>query len=252
MQVTTTAVDVPTPDGVADAVLAAPDDDGRHPAVLLFMDAFGLRPQLAAMAGRIAAEGYVVLVPNLFHRSGRAPVVELPDLSDPAARAAAFELLMPHMRALTPTLAVRDADAYLAYLEHHPRVADGPVATVGYCMGGGLALRTAALAADRVAAAASFHGGRLATDQPDSPHLGLGQVRAEVYVAHADDDPSMPPDQQQRLAEALDAAGVRHRVELYEGARHGFTMADTPAFDAAAAERHWNRLSDLLARTLPA
>lgn len=154
------------------------------------------------------------------------------------------------MRALTPERAVRDAEAYLAYFEHDERVSSGPVGTVGYCMGGALALCTAAHLPDRVAAVASFHGGRLATDQPDSPHRLLARLHGEVYVAHADNDASMPAEQQERLSQALTKAGVRHRTELYRGAVHGFTMADTAAYHEAATKLHWERLLDLLARNL--
>jgi carboxymethylenebutenolidase len=250
MNVHSTTIDIATDDGVADAILAAPDDEHPHPGVLLYMDAFGLRPRLREMADRLAAEGYVVLVPNVFYRHGRAPVVELGDLTDPDSRAAIFEKLSPLMQELTPESAMRDADAYLAFLADYERVAGRHVGTAGYCMGGGLALRTGAHAPDRVAAVASFHGGRLATDQPDSPHLLADRLQAEVYVAHADNDGSMPPEQQQRLSEALTSAGVTHRTEMYDGAVHGFTMADTAAYDAAATERHWERLLDLLGRTL--
>lgn len=245
-----TVVDVPTPDGVADAILAVPDEGGLHPGVLVFMDAFGLRPRLAEMAERIATAGFVVLVPNVFYRSGRAPVVDLGDLSVPENRASIFEKLGPLMAALTPELAMRDAVAYLDFLAADDRVAEGLVGTVGYCMGGALALRTAAAAPDRVGAAASFHAGRLATDAPDSPHLSFGDIRAEVYVAHADHDGSMPPEHQALVEKTLTDAGVRHRAELYEGAVHGFTMSDTAAYDEAATERHWTNLLDLLTRTL--
>ena len=250
MRTQTTAIDIPTADGVADAILITPVEGGPHPGVLLYMDAFGLRPRLEAMAGQLAGQGYAVLVPNVFYRSGRAPVVELGDLTVQETRSAAFEKLSPVMQALTPDRAMRDADAYLAFLGTDERVHDGPVGTVGYCMGGALALRTAAYAPDRVAAVASFHGGRLATDRPDSVHLLAGRITAEVYIGHADNDGSMPPEQQERLAKALSEGGVRHRTELYEGATHGFTMADTAAYDAAATERHWDRLTDLFARTL--
>lgn len=243
-------VDVPTPDGVADALLAVPDGTGPWPGVLLLMDAFGLRPRLRDMASRLAADGYVVVVPNVFYRAGRSPVVELEGLDAPEGRSAAFERLRPLMQALTPEHAARDAEAYLRYLEQDARVADPPYATVGYCMGGALALRAAAVAGDRVAAVSSFHGGRLATDDPASPHLLAGRLAGEVYLGHADQDGSMPPEQQQRLAEALEAAGVDFTAELYEGARHGFTMADTPMYDEAATERHWDRLLGLLERRL--
>jgi carboxymethylenebutenolidase len=243
-------VDVPTPDGTADAILAVPAEGDQHPGVLVYMDAFGLRPRLEEMARRIAAEGYVVLVPNVFYRSGRAPVVDLGDLSLPENRATIFDKLGPLMAALTPEPAMRDATAYLDFLATDDRVSPGPVATVGYCMGGALALRTAAHAPERVAAVASFHAGRLATDAPDSPHRSFGSIRAEVYVAHADHDGSMPPEQQALVERTLTEAGVTHRTEVYPGAAHGFTMADTAAYDEAATERHWDNLLPLLARTL--
>jgi len=249
MDAHTARIDIPTADGVADAILAVPDGEGPWPGVLVYMDAFGPRPRLEEMAGRIAADGYVVLVPNVFYRHGPAPVVELPDLTVPDNRSAVFEKLGPIMASLTPDLALRDAAAYLDFLADDDRVASGPVGTVGYCMGGALALRTAARFPDRVAAVAGYHGGRLATDAPDSPHLGFGDIRAEVYLAHADNDGSMPPEQQRLVAETLDAAGVTYRAEQYDGARHGFTMADTAMYDEAATERHWATLLDLLNRT---
>ncbi len=245
-------VDVPTGDGAADAILAAPIDGGLYPAVLLYMDAFGLRPRLEEMAARLAGEGYVVLVPNVFYRRGRAPLVDLEGLDEPSGRGRVFGVLRPIMQAHTPARAMLDADAYLAHLAAHPQVADGPIGTVGYCMGGALALRTAAHFPDRVAAAASFHGGRLVTDQRDSPHTLADRIKAEVYLGHADHDDSITPEQQEVLAQALTAAGVRFVAEVYEGAAHGFTMADTAAYDTEAEARHWDRLLDLFNRTLQA
>jgi carboxymethylenebutenolidase len=244
-----TAVDVPTGDGTADAYLTHPADGGPHPAVLLYMDAFGLRPSLRAMADRLAGAGYTVLVPNVFYRNGRAPVVELPEFIDPGARPEIFEHLGPIMRSLTPDRAMRDAGAYLEWLARTPAAADGPVAVTGYCMGAALALRTAGTYPDRVAAVAGFHGGNLATEDPRSPHLAAGDITAEVYFGHADQDPGMPAEQQERLAAALTAAGARHRCEVYAGAHHGYTQADTAAYDKEATERHWVALLDLLKRT---
>jgi carboxymethylenebutenolidase len=244
-----TAVDIPTEDGIADAYLAHPADAGRYPAVLLYMDAFGLRPQLRSMADRLAGAGYTVLVPNVFYRHGRAPVVELPEFIDPGARPEIFERIGPIMQSLTPELAMRDAGAYLRRLADSPAAADGPVALTGYCMGARLALLTAGTYPDRVAAAAGFHGGRLATETPDSPHLVAGNVTAELYFGHADQDPSLPLEQRERLEAALTAAGVRHTCEVYPGAHHGFTQADTAAYDREADERHWAALLDLLKRT---
>ncbi|AZQ39743.1 dienelactone hydrolase family protein [Streptomyces cyaneochromogenes] len=244
-----TDVDVPTEDGVADAYLAHPGDGLPRPGVLLYQDAFGLRPHLRSMADRLAEAGYTVLVPNVFYRHGRSPVFELPEFIDPAARPELWEKIVPVMQSLTPELAMRDAGAYLRWMAQRPEVADGPVALTGYCMGARLALRTAGAYPERVAAAAGFHGGQLATDAPDSPHLVAEHVTAELYFGHADADQSMPPEQMERLAGALTAAGVRHRYEVYEGAHHGYTQADTSAYDRAAAERHWAALLDLLKRT---
>ncbi len=248
---TVTTIDVPTADGPADAVLAVPDGAGRHPGLLLYMDAFGLRPRIEEMAGRFADAGYVVLAPNVFHRSARPPLVDPALLADPSQRETVFGTVMPMMQALTADLAVQDAVVWLDRLAADDRVADGPVGTIGYCMGGRLALRTAAAAPDRVGTVATYHAGQVATDAPDSPHLAFGSIRAEVYMAHADNDGSMDAAQQQRVADALDAAGVTWTAELYEGAIHGFTMADTAAYDAAAEARHWETSLALFGRTLP-
>ncbi|WP_406433691.1 dienelactone hydrolase family protein [Streptomyces sp. NBC_01589] len=245
-----TSVDIPTQEGVADAYLTHPDDSSPHPAVLLYMDAFGLRPHLKKMADRLARAGYTVLAPNVFYRHGRAPVVELPDVIDPVRRPEIFERLGPIMNSLTPDLAMRDADAYLRWLTACPLSTDGPVGITGYCMGARLALRTAGTYPERVAAVACFHGGRLATDSPDSPHLLADRITAELYFGHADQDPSLPPEQINRLDEALTAAGVRHHSEIYSGAHHGFTQADTAAYDSTADKRHWTALLALLDRAL--
>jgi len=250
MSLHTSTVEIQTRDGVADGFVAAPDDGAEHPAVLFYMDAFGPRKRLEEMAGRIAAEGYVVLVPNVFYRQGPAPLIDTSDLMDPKARAGKFDVLMPMIRALTPDKAMRDADAYLEFLDDLPQVADGPIGVTGYCMGGALAIRTAAHRGSDVAAAAAFHPARLATDAEDSPHLLASRIRAEVYVGSADKDKGMPPEQQQRLDEALTEAGVRHTCEQYDGATHGFTMSDTAVYDEAATERHWDALLGLLSRNL--
>jgi carboxymethylenebutenolidase len=239
-------IDVTTQDGIADAYLARPDED-RHPAVLLVMDAYGLRPQIEEMADRIAGQGFVVLAPNVFYRGGRAPVVPLDGLGDPDRGPQLFEQIMPLIRQLTPERIVRDGHAYLDRLE---QVGRAPVAITGYCMGGRAGWRIAAASSERVAALGCFHVGGLVTGDDDSPHLTAGTLTAEVYLGHADNDRSMTPDQIAELERALDAAGVRYRSELYRGAAHGYTMADTPAYDQAAAERHFVELFALLKRRL--
>ncbi|MEO5711128.1 MAG: dienelactone hydrolase family protein [Nocardioidaceae bacterium] len=250
MTLRTSTVDITTPDGTADAFLAAPEDGEHHPGVLLYMDAFGPRPQLEQMAERLADEGYVVLVPHVFYREGRAPLVDTSALQDPDVRGALFEKISPWMQAHTPERVAVDADAYVEYLREHDQVDAGPIGVVGYCMGGGFALRTAAQHPGDVGAVAAFHPARLATDAPDSPHLLADRIEAEVYVASADQDQSMPVDQQERLDAALTEAGVEHVCEQYDGAQHGFTMADTAAYDEASAERHWTALIGLFERTL--
>nr|WP_254185188.1 dienelactone hydrolase family protein [Nocardioides panacis] len=190
--------------------------------MILYMDAFGPRPRLEEMADRLAAEGYVVLVPHVFYRQGRAPLIDTSSLQDPDARRELFAQIGPWMAALTPELAMRDADAYVDFLRSHDQVGNGPIGVTGYCMGGALALRTAAEHPGDVGAAAAFHPARLATDAPDSAHLLADRLTAEVYVAAADQDQGMPPEQQERLDAALTAAGVTHTCEQYDGAAHGF------------------------------
>jgi carboxymethylenebutenolidase len=240
-------VDVQTEDGVADAYLARPGDDRPRPGVLMIMDAYGLRPRIEGMADRIAANGYVVMAPNVFYRAGRAPVLPMPDFVDADSRASFFQSVRPLIEQLTPESAARDGAAYLDYLTG---VAPGPVGVVGYCMGARFGWRIAAANPDRVAALAGFHAGGLVTDAPDSPHLSAGDLKAEVYFGHADNDRSMTPEQIYVLERALDDAGARYRSEVYEGAVHGYTMADTAAYNEAAAERHFTELLALLERAL--
>jgi carboxymethylenebutenolidase len=240
-------VDVTTKDGVADAYLVRPDDDRQHPGLLFIMDAYGLRSQIEAMADRIAAAGYVVLAPNVFYRAGRAPVLPIPDLSDPEQRASFFQSLRPLIGQLTAEAAARDG---AAYLDHLAGVAPGPVAVVGFCMGARMGWRVAAAHPDRVAALAGFHAGGLVTDAPDSPHRSASELTAELYFGHPDNDPSMSTEQIASLEQTLADAGARYHSELYRGAAHGYTMADTPAYDKAAAERGFTELFALLERTL--
>ncbi|MBY8863335.1 dienelactone hydrolase family protein [Nocardia sp. CA2R105] len=245
-----TSVDVQTPDGVADAYLTSPDDGAAHPGVLVIQDGFGLRPSLRSLADRIAAHGYTVLLPNAYYRHGRAPVIELPDFIDPAQRPEIFEQVFPMIRDLTPQRLRSDADAYLRWLATSPQVTPGKVGLAGYCMGARLAVMAAAMFPDRVAAVAGFHGGPLVTDTPGSPHLSVENITAELYFAHAGNDEHMTPEHIDRFDKALTAAGVRHRTEVYQGAQHGFTQADTSAHDPDAAARHYRELLTLFDRNL--
>lgn len=239
---------ITTDDGPAEAYLARPDDR-PHPGVLLYVDAIGLRPQIEAMADRIASWGYVVLAPHVFHRDGTAAALApTGDLRDPGAREAFFATgVMDRVGALTPDRALPDAERWIATLLER---ATGPIGVTGYCMGARLAVRTAALRPDVVAAVAGFHGGGLVTDAPDSPHRVVADARAEFLFGHADQDGSMPPEAVVALAAALDEAGLVHREAIYAGAPHGYSMADTSAYDEASAERHFAELRDLLDRAL--
>ncbi|MEV6487976.1 dienelactone hydrolase family protein [Actinoplanes sp. NPDC051633] len=246
------SVDITTGDGVADGFLVRPDGDGPFPGVLIFMDAFGLRPRLREMAGRIAERGYAVLVPNTLYRGGRSPLVDLDGLADPDRRGEIFGQVMPLVHALDTLRITRDAQSYLDFLAGQEGVAAGPVVIVGYCMGGMNALRVIEAYPDRVRGIASYHAGRTVTDQPDSPHLHVGSITGELYLAHADHDHSMSADQIKTLEAALDEAGVRYTSELYEDAPHGFTMSDTAAYREEAEKRHWATLFAFLDRVHPA
>ncbi|MFF4476949.1 dienelactone hydrolase family protein [Streptomyces sp. CY1] len=242
---------IPTPDGQADAFAAFPDRGGRHPGVLMYPDAFGVRPVLEEMAHELAGHGYYVLVPNFYYRHGPAPVIELPEHIDEETRPAVIGQLMPLLEAhITTERVLRDADAYLTFLTAQPEVSAGPVAVTGYCIGSLLALRTAAAHPDQVAAVAGFHPGFVVTDAPDSPHRLVPKLTAEVHLGLAEGD--LSPEVISELYQALDAAGVGHTCEIYPDTLHGFTMSDTDAFSTAGRKRHWDRLLSLLDRTVAA
>ncbi|UFR00289.1 dienelactone hydrolase family protein [Streptomyces sp. Go40/10] len=243
----TTTLLIPTADGRADAFAAFPDHDERHPGVLMYADGFGIRPVLRELARELAGHGYYVLVPNLFYRHGPAPVIELPDHIGEEDRPAVFARLMPLIEAHTTERVLRDAEAYLRFLTTRPEVSPGPVAVTGYCIGGLLAMRTAAAHPGQVAAVAGFHG-PVGADEPDGTHRLLSGLTARVHLGHAETD--MTPEALGRLNMALDTAGVDYTSEIYPGTVHGFTMADTDAFDPAALQLHWDRLIPLLDRTL--
>lgn len=238
-----TELRVDAPGGAAEAYLAG--EDGR-PGVLFFMDAFGLRPRIAEMVERIAGWGYTVLAPNVFYREGSAAdLAPRGDLRDPEERER-FMATGPfeRVRGYTPDLSGPDTEAWVEALAAHS--GPGRIATTGYCMGARLALRTAGLLPESVAAVGGWHGGGLVTEAPDSPHLGIASSTAAYAFGHADQDRSMPAEAVTALGEALDRAGRPHVNEVYAGAAHGYTMADTAAYDEAAAERHFRTLRRLL------
>jgi carboxymethylenebutenolidase len=229
-----------TADGECPTSVFTPDGGaGPWPAVILFMDGLGIRPVLVDMGQRIADAGFLVLLPDLFYRAGPyEPLDAAAVFAAPDVRAA----LGPLIESTDNRRAADDTAAFLDYLDSRQDVAGTKVGTTGYCMGGAISLTAAATYPDRIAAAASFHGGSLASDSELSPHLLANRIKARVYIGAADNDRSYPPDMAGRLCEALMAASVDHRHELYVGAAHGWTMPDFPVYDQAAAERHWTEL----------
>lgn len=240
-------VSIPAPDGTIDAKLITTDGAGPWPGVVMCADALGPRPQVYAMAQRVADAGYAVLVPNPYWRSGKAPVVN-PDAD--FANEADRNKIMGEMMALTPDKIAADASAEGDFLVAQPEVAKGKLGATGYCMGGGMALRFAAARPDLFGAVASYHGGMLATDSPDSPHHLIGNVTAEMYFGHADKDELMDAAAIKKLEEALDAAGKTYLSELYPDAPHGFAVPGRDTFRADAAERHYETMLGLFDRAL--
>jgi carboxymethylenebutenolidase len=209
--------------------------------VLYLMDAPGIRPALKDMARRLADAGYYVMLPNLYYRGGQLEELGMSD-EDAHRR-------LDLMQMVTPTNIVSDAEALLAAAAEDPAAGGGPVGAVGFCMSGGLALSVARALPERVAAVASIHGARLVRETDDSPHLGLGSVRAEVHFAWVVPDGTAPPETIPVMEEALDEAGVTYTIDRETDAQHGFAPAG-PRYDAEASERHWARVFDLLERNL--
>jgi carboxymethylenebutenolidase len=230
-----------------DCYTFSPDGAGPWPAVILYMDAFGIRPELAGMAQRLAANGYFVVVPNLYYRSGPfAPFDPKLVIAEGPER----DRFKAMIQSISDAKVMRDTTAVLAMMDSHPSARPGPIGVVGYCMGGGFALSAAGTFPDRVAAAASFHGGSLATDKPDSAHLLANRMRGRVYVGVAEIDGSFSPEQQQRLERALSEGGVDYTIETFKGAKHGFAVTGHLVYDRDSSERHWQRLLHLLKEKL--
>ena len=242
-RLTSGPVDVLTPDGVADCYISHPPN-GAYPAVILWPDVLGLRPAFMDMGRRLSGYGYTVLVANPYYRDARAPVVDQGDsFSDPAVR----EKVIPLANNLNPETHFTDARAFVDFLERHDAVAhDRKMATIGYCMGGPMVMRTAAARPDIIGAAASFHGGGLATGEDNSPHLLIPDMKADFLIAIAENDDMSDPRAKTTLRDAFEEAGLNAEIEVYEGAQHGWTVTDSTVYDQDLAERAWSRLLALL------
>lgn len=238
---------VKTADGVAEAHLHKPAGTGPWPGVLLYVDAFGLRPTMDEMAERLASNGFAVLVPDLFYRAGKFPPFDpRTAFGDEKERARIMALI----QGLDTPSAMRDTAAYLDALGAQEGVKKGPFGAVGYCMGGRLAFTAAGALPERIGAAASIHGGHIATDAPESPHRQASKIKARLYFGIADNDRGCTPEQQAQLKAALNAAHVRFDAELYPGALHGFAVPDHGVYNKDAAEKQWQRVIALFREAL--
>jgi len=237
-------VDVTTPDGVADCYFVHPSS-GAHPGVLIWPEAFGLRPAKKQMGRRLAESGYSVLVVNQYYRTQRAPIVDTTNFAE------VRDKLMPLMGSLNADTQTRDAMAFVSFLDGQPAVDDSrKIGTMGYCMGGPFTMRTAASLPDRVGAAASFHGGGLVTNGADSPHLLVPEMTAQYLFAIAANDDENQPEAKDVLRDAFAAAGLPAEIEVYEGALHGWCPPDSAVYNEAQAERAWARLLALFETAL--
>lgn len=238
---------IQTRDGISRSFVFRPAGTGPWPAVLVYMDGIGIRPAMLAVAERIATLGYFVLLPDYFYRSGPyEPMNARTVFSDPDQRKVLMEKFFARA---TAAHVMSDTEAFLAWMADQPDARPGPIGVTGYCLGGFMSLTAAGTYPDRIAAAASYHGGRLATDAPDSPHRLAPNMRARVYVAGAIEDSSFTDEMRERLARALTDARVEHTIETYP-ARHGFVLTDHASYDPAAAERHWETLPALFEATI--
>lgn len=238
-------VTIRTGDGDCPTHVVIPAGGGPWPAVIVYMDAGGIRPAMLDIAQQLATSGYVALLPDLFYRCGPyGPFVPKEVLAGDFRA-----VLGPLMATTGPIKAAEDAETLLAYLDTRDDVRGRRVGLVGFCMGGGMALATAGTYPERFAAAASFHGGNLATDAPTSPHLFAPKLKAEVYIGAAENDGSYPPAMAERMQKALTKAGVRYTTQTYPAA-HGWMMPDFPVYDHAAAKHGWSAMLALFDRTL--
>lgn len=240
---------IQTADGTMDTFICHPEEGGPFPAVIMYMDAPGIREELRDMARRIGTVGYFVLLPNLYYRNGREGDYGF-DLSRIRSDDSEREKMFDVMRTLTNAGIVADTKPILSVVRSESQAAAGPVGGVGYCMSGQFVISVAAAYGDVFAAIASYYGVGIITDAEDSPHLVAGEIAGEVYLAFASDDPYVPQSVLETLPEVMSAAGVKHRIEVYPDTEHGFAFPERPAYDKDAAERHWERMFALFDRRL--
>jgi carboxymethylenebutenolidase len=240
-------IDIRTPDGIADSYFVHPAQ-GKHPGVLMWPDILGLRPAFRQMGKRLAESGYAVLVVNPFYRQQRAPIAPPgASFADQAIR----DRVMPLAQALNATTHVTDAKAFVAFLDAQPEVArERKLGTAGYCMGGPIAMRTAAVAPDRVAAGASFHGSGVTGATADSPHLTVPQMRARFLFAIAEADDQQDPESKNILKDSFGKAGLAAEIEVYPGTKHGWCPPDATVYNAAQADRAFTRMLALFESAL--
>lgn len=240
-------LEIPTPDGRADCYFVHPSS-GTHPGVILWPDAFGMRPAMRQMGKRLATSGYSVLVVNPYYRKAKGSILPPEaDFADPDTR----KTIMTMMGSLSPATQAMDAAALVDYLDAQPSVAkDRKMGTMGYCMGGAITMRTAAARPDRIGAAASFHGGRLVTPDAESPHLLVPKIKAQYLFAVAANDDEQEPETKNVLRETFAKNGLKAEIEVYAGALHGWCPPDSRVYHEAQAERAWSRLLALFGSAL--
>lgn len=239
-------IEIRTADGSSEGFLYRPEAGRRYPGVIHFTDIGGIRPAHEDMARRLTAEGYAVLMPNVFYRTGRPPLFDASAKSGDERMKRFAELATP----LTSEAIARDVAAYVDFLAAHDSVSQGPMGVVGYCFTGKMAVYTAMSRPDKIAAAASFHAAGLVTDAPNSPHLALTFIKARLYFGHAVHDKGMPAEAIERLNRALEAWGGKYESEIYEGASHSWTVPDSPVYNQPQADRAFTKLTQLFAETL--
>ena len=242
-----TKVNIKTADGTCDCYTYTAPGDAPAPAVILYMDGIGIRPELRAMAQRLASNGYFVLLPNMYYRAGDYPPLDVATmLTDETQR----NRMMALVQSVTNAGTVRDTTAFLDFLSKEPRVKGSKVGCVGYCMGGPLVLTAVGTFPDRMAAGASIHGANLANDRPDSPHLLAPKIKASYYFAIAANDDQRQPDAKDKLREAFASAHQPIKIEVYQGCQHGWCVSDGMVYDKTEADRAFGELVELYKRAL--